>query len=133
MHYIATPIFPAMKHLLFIMFFAFSAIQVYPQCIVYYLDQDGDGFGGGVAAVYCSVPIGWSTVGGDCNDGNPDIKPGATEICNQDDDNCNGSVDEGLPTNPWYRDNDQGGYGGPNPTYFCYTPSGTTYVSNNTD
>jgi len=46
-------------------------------------DQDGDGY---------------SFCGSDCNDGNPDIHPGAEEICNGLDDNCDeeGLIDEGT-------------------------------------
>ncbi len=43
-------------------------------------DHDGDGF---------------SECTGDCDDTNPAIHPGAQEICNQVDDNCDGRIDEG--------------------------------------
>jgi N-acetylneuraminic acid mutarotase len=44
-------------------------------------DNDGDGF---------------SECDGDCDDGNPAIHPGATDLCNGIDDNCDGQIDEGL-------------------------------------
>ncbi len=75
----------------------------------------------------------YTECGGDCNDANSAIKPGATELCNQIDDDCDGSVDEGLPLNTYYRDADGDGFGNAAvSTQVCGSaPSG--YVSNNTD
>lgn len=58
-------------------------------CGVLPLDRDGDGF---IADWAGGVTCG----GDDCDDGNPDVHPGATELCNGIDDNCDGDVDEGC-------------------------------------
>ncbi len=47
---------------------------------------------------------------GDCDDSNQDVYPGATEICNGQDDNCDGAIDEGL-TATHYFDGDDDGWG----------------------
>lgn len=53
----------------------------------------------------------------DCDDQNPNIYPGADEICNARDDNCDGAIDEEDPLldlstlTVWYRDADNDGYG----------------------
>ncbi|NVM20523.1 MAG: putative metal-binding motif-containing protein, partial [Desulfobacterales bacterium] len=47
----------------------------------------------------------------DCNDTDPNINPGAAEVCNGLDDNCDGDTDEGCMT--YYRDADADGYGNP--------------------
>jgi hypothetical protein len=39
---------------------------------------------------------GWTTCAGDCDDANPAVHPGAIEVCNGIDDNCNGLTDEGF-------------------------------------
>lgn len=39
---------------------------------------------------------GYDITEGDCDDGDPAINPGAMEICNGLDDNCNGMADEGI-------------------------------------
>ena len=73
---------------------------------LFFLDSDGDGYGGLAQIYLCAVngstpPAGFSTNSLDCNDSNSSINPGATEICDGIDNNCNGSTDEGCgPTTP---------------------------------
>ncbi|QKX04159.1 hypothetical protein HN014_04295 [Aquimarina sp. TRL1] len=61
----------------------------------FYKDVDKDTYGNPNAKVYRSVrPSGYVTRAGDCNDNRADIKPGALEICDGIDNNCNAKVDE---------------------------------------
>jgi len=48
--------------------------------------------------------------GGDCDDLDPEVHPDAQEVCNNIDDNCDGSVDEDLGE-IWYEDADGDGFG----------------------
>ena len=62
----------------------------------WYSDADGDGYGvSSVALPYCSQPIGYVAVGGDCDGTDPGIHPGATEVCNGVDDDCDAAIDTG--------------------------------------
>jgi hypothetical protein len=66
-------------------------------CPTWYQDGDGDGFGvSSVQQVACDPPPGFARMPGDCNDASPAAHPGAAEICDGLDNNCNGFVDEGL-------------------------------------
>ena len=60
----------------------------------WYPDLDGDGFGDADAPLpSCDAPTDHVADATDCEDGNPDIYPGAVEWCNGLDDDCNGVVD----------------------------------------
>jgi len=76
---------------------------------LFYQDQDGDGFGGTVLVQACSAPAGFVSTSGDCQDFTASIHPGAAEVCNQVDDDCNGEADEGVAAHALYRDNDGDG------------------------
>jgi hypothetical protein len=66
-------------------------------CTELYWDEDEDGFGHSDIPALClceSVDDYTATQAGDCNDGEPGTFPGAEELCNGIDDNCNGSIDD---------------------------------------
>jgi hypothetical protein len=60
----------------------------------FYPDSDEDGFGAGVAVSACSAPPGHVGNTLDCDDARETVFPGAAEICNGLDDNCDGTFDE---------------------------------------
>jgi hypothetical protein len=68
----------------------------------FYADADGDTYGNSaVSLLACTPPAGYVSSNTDCDDTNPAINPGTTEICgNSIDDNCNGQTDEGCVTVP---------------------------------
>ncbi|MEZ4911915.1 MAG: MopE-related protein [Saprospiraceae bacterium] len=69
----------------------------------YFIDKDHDDYGNDTTSVYLCTsipPEGFASLGGDCNDENPNIHPDAAEIeCNGLDENCNGFGDELPPEN----------------------------------
>ncbi len=67
---------------------------------LFYADVDGDTYGdpAGMILSCTGAPVGYVVDGTDCDDTNSAINPAATEICNGLDDNCDGSVDEGVVT-----------------------------------
>ncbi len=98
----------------------------------WYTDADSDGYGDPSRdTVSCAPPSGSVADDTDCNDADGTIHPGATEVCNGVDDDCDGGIDEGV-TNPWYADTDGDGFGDPaSVTATCTQPAGS--VADSTD
>ena len=101
----------------------------------FYRDADGDGFGDADEVIEaCERPDGYvpSDAGEDCDDADASIYPGATELCDGLDNDCNGIVDDDLETSTYYADDDGDGFGDPDsPELLCEDMSG--YVTNDMD
>ena len=80
---------------------------------VYYRDQDQDGFGTNrIIRMSCTPLRGYSLVGGDCSDRSAARFPGAVEVCDGLDNDCDGSVDDNVADmTEWFVDADGDGYG----------------------
>ncbi len=96
----------------------------------WYADADADGFGDETApTLACVQPAGTQVEADDCNDGDPEVHPEATEICDDQDNDCDGLTDDDDPDvddpSTWYIDADGDGEG--SDTYLveaCDEPSG---------
>ena len=100
----------------------------------WYLDSDGDTWGVSSSSVQaCTNPRGYAADSGDCDDADPLQHPSAPEVCNDADDDCDGTADDnptGAPT--WYADTDGDTYGDPALALTaCDAPAG--YVGNDED
>ena len=92
---------------------------------LWYLDTDGDGWGGDEVEA-CEAPPDTVDLSGDCDDSDPLVHPEGVETCDDRDEDCDLDVDEGLDQT-WWTDADQDGFGDPEaPQVDCAQPSGTT-------
>ena len=101
---------------------------------LWYRDADADGYGNPEMSVSnCDQPTGYIADNTDCDDTNSSVYPGAPELCDGLDNNCDGEIDND-PTNcdadticvdgvcvavdqvTFYRDNDGDGFGDPDNT-----------------
>lgn len=101
----------------------------------WYADVDADGYGDpDVAEVACAQPEGHVEDATDCDDGALAVYPGADELCNDLDDDCDGTIDndDALDAAIWYADADGDGAGDPLvATLACDQPADT--VDNDAD
>ncbi len=101
----------------------------------FYEDDDNDGYGTAASPMdACSQPAGYVADATDCDDTDGAQYPGATEICNVEDDDCDGLVDEGdaLDIATWYLDADGDDFGDPTVSLVqCEQPAG--YVNDGDD
>ena len=103
---------------------------------VWYADNDLDGYGdASEVSELCDDEVTNRFVGNDedCDDANVSIHPAADEFCNEIDDNCDGEVDNDVPSAPlWYIDTDNDGYGDPQ-TSISSCVAVTGYSNNSSD
>ncbi|HJN74726.1 MAG TPA: putative metal-binding motif-containing protein [Myxococcota bacterium] len=66
----------------------------------WYVDADSDGYGAGDPTRQCDAPPGHASSSDDCDDSDETQFPGADEVCNDEDDDCDGVVDDAnrVPT-----------------------------------
>lgn len=105
----------------------------------YYEDTDNDGFGvsnaNDITTCDSNTPAGYSTLDTDCDDADAATYPGAQEVCDGLDNNCDGQIDEGLALNTYYEDADGDGFGvdNANTTSSCFNIPPVGYSALNTD
>ena len=86
------------------------------------VDTDGDGFD--------DLRVG----GEDCDDTDPEVHPAAAELCDEIDNDCDGTIDDdyALDAGVWFADFDGDGFGDPDNSHqACRQPTG--FVANQAD
>ncbi len=93
----------------------------------WYTDADSDGYGDAASSsVACDAPSGAVADSTDCDDTNAAVNPGAAEVCDSIDNDCDGTADNNATdATTWYADSDGDTYGDAATTQdSCDQPSG---------
>ena len=79
----------------------------------FYRDMDGDSYGTpSMPTTGCTAPAGYVANDDDCNDSCMSCRPGGTEVCDGQNNDCDSATDEGVLVT-FYRDADGDTYGNP--------------------
>ena len=103
----------------------------------WYADTDADNFGDATnSTVSCNQPVGSVADDTDCDDADATINPGAAELCDGFDNDCDTLVDDADPNvtlqPTWFADTDTDNFGDPtNSTISCIQPA--DFIVDNTD
>ncbi|MFK7927082.1 MAG: putative metal-binding motif-containing protein, partial [Myxococcota bacterium] len=101
---------------------------------VFFADDDNDGFGtADKSEAACEAPDGFITDSTDCDDADDEVYPGATEVCDRIDNDCDKGVDDdAVDRTAYYADQDEDSYGDPSAEILaCEAPN--KYVLNSDD
>ncbi len=104
---------------------------------LWYLDLDGDGFGDesmpGIES--CTPQPARVPRGGDCDDADASVRPGVSDPCDGEDQDCDGATDEDSLRLAYYVDLDGDGYGdSASPIVFsCIPVTGRAYLPGDCD
>lgn len=101
------------------------------RAVLVYDDFDGDGFGAGPATETCFPGADQARSDGDCDDQSREVHPGAVEVCDGLDDDCDEVLDEGVDVQVWFVDADGDGFG--DPDQGVHSCDGGGLVSNSMD
>ena len=108
------------------------------RAITWCVDLDGDSYYGTVVSS-CAQPfpnakLGNTQCNADCDDRDKNINPSASEVCDDIDNDCDGSIDEELTNYTYYKDLDGDGWGdSSNSVQTCEASPPAGFVSNSGD
>ncbi|MES2640663.1 MAG: MopE-related protein [Myxococcota bacterium] len=99
----------------------------------WYQDRDRDDYGSDTSQRACAEPTGYTATDGDCDDDDATSHPGGSEVCDDADNDCDGTADDSASDAPtWYVDSDGDTYGTTSGTRVeCDRPAG--YAANDDD